>query len=479
MTVPPFRPYGGEDIRVVSDVSRFDYGESEQKIRSRNTTPTNADMLVPDNDDNASSSRLTLDTIIPLYSTKINERSKYNKLSQHDDRNTQHPSPPHEPPTTRPDPINLPKRDHNKTAAKPKRAKYSIAIQVPQDHLGYVKEASEKSLLPPPPPPPKDTLRRAPPVAPYPSDPGQNNNNNLPPMPQPSQMYPPQQPPPQQRRIVSGEGEGDEMTPQKMLEKRLIQQVMNRPVIGIRGDRFGQEYQDKHFTLSANFVLYVFEVCCSIVEIVLSSLLLQNDQDIAGGYYRYLIADGIISLVISFLFAFQIINYEVRNGSFYCLTATICKFAAFIVVITSIFPEDQRRTQEIWNMRRGMGAVIIVSTFLWVINMVMFATTLYISRLNLLEDLNFDYSRKGTVEEYNQLPHMPQPGRDTSGGEAEGGAPVRRSSSRRRKRNSHEDPEEEPLKEFYLNQNGEMYALNEEWEKEQHRGKNKILVYTF
>ena len=38
MTVPPFRPYGGEDIRVVSDVSRFDYGETDQKIRSRNTT---------------------------------------------------------------------------------------------------------------------------------------------------------------------------------------------------------------------------------------------------------------------------------------------------------------------------------------------------------------------------------------------------------------------------------------------------------
>lgn len=62
MTVPPFRPYGGEDIRVVSDVSRFDYGETDQKIRSRNTTPTRP---VEDIDDTVSSSKLTLDTIIP------------------------------------------------------------------------------------------------------------------------------------------------------------------------------------------------------------------------------------------------------------------------------------------------------------------------------------------------------------------------------------------------------------------------------
>ena len=43
-------------------------------------------------------------------------------------------------------------------------------------------------------------------------------------------------------------------------------------------------------------------------------------------------------------------------------------------------------------MRRGVGAIIIISTFLWVTNMTMFVTTLYISRLDLLEELNFDYS---------------------------------------------------------------------------------------
>ena len=77
-------------------------------------------------------------------------------------------------------------------------------------------------------------------------------------------------------------------------------------------------------------------------------------------------------------------------------------------------------------MRRGMGAIVIISTFLWVTNMVMFVTTLYISRLNLLEDLNFDYSRKGINDEFNQLPAAPKP----SGAIEDGGAPVRRSSSK-------------------------------------------------
>ena len=52
MTVPPFRPYGGDDIRVVSDLSRFDY-QPDQKIRSRNPTPPSTI------NDNVSSSKLT------------------------------------------------------------------------------------------------------------------------------------------------------------------------------------------------------------------------------------------------------------------------------------------------------------------------------------------------------------------------------------------------------------------------------------
>ena len=116
---------------------------------------------------------------------------------------------------------------------------------------------------------------------PYPQD--INNANNLPPMPQPtSQLYPQQQLPPLPYKDSSSI-----TSPQKRLEKKLIKQVMNRPVIQFKADRFGQNYEGEYFTISANFVIYVFEVCCSVVEIVLSSILLQRDQDIGVGYYRY------------------------------------------------------------------------------------------------------------------------------------------------------------------------------------------------
>ena len=460
MTVPPFRPYGGEDIRVVSDLSRFDFGGTDQKIRSRNTTPTNTNMLVEDNDDNASSSKLTLDTIIPLYSSKIHEGSKYNQLRQNE--NQRNPSTQSNP--LREEQINIPKRDQKKS----KKVTYSYAVQVPQDHLGYVKESQ------PPIPPPKDATIRNSTGTPYP-------DNALPPMPQPSDLNQPRfaSSGQQQQRIPSGrDGDDSTLTAQQKLERDLIQQVMNHPVIGIRGERFGEQYQDKHFTIGANFVLHVFEVCCSVVQIVLSSILLQKDHDISGGYYRYILADGIISLVISLLFALHIINYEIRNGSFYCLTATICKFASFIVIITTIFPEQNYRTYDIWSMRRGIGAIIIVSTFLWVINLVMFITTLYISRLNLLEEINFDYSYKGIMEESSQRAPIHKSRYDYYENNDDGSS-LRRSNSNQRKRHSREEQQEEPLKEFYLNQNGEMYELHEEWEKEQYRGRNKILVYTF
>ncbi|KAG5420500.1 hypothetical protein I9W82_002381 [Candida metapsilosis] len=79
----------------------------------------------------------------------------------------------------------------------------------------------------------------------------------------------------------------------------------------------------------------------------------------------------------------------------------------------------------------------------------MFLTTLYISRLNLLEDLNFDYDQRGLNEEFNSR------------------------VTEKKTANSEE------LKEFYLNENGEMHALLGDEEREKYKNNNKILVYTF
>ncbi|ODV66429.1 hypothetical protein HYPBUDRAFT_153275 [Hyphopichia burtonii NRRL Y-1933] len=51
-------------------------------------------------------------------------------------------------------------------------------------------------------------------------------------------------------------------------------------------------------------------------------------------------------------------------------------------------------------MRKAASAFIIISTFVWMTDLVMFLTTLYISRLNLLNDINFDYSNSGTNDNF-------------------------------------------------------------------------------
>ena len=465
---PPFRPYGGDEFRVVSDVSRFDFqNNANTRLRSRNTTPTNTDIV-----DMQSSSKMTLDTIIPFYSSRvvdvdddIDGRSRYKPLPNNDLEEDVHDIFLEEregedinPKQT----INLPKQ------RRPARL-ISRGVQVPQDHIARG-----------PTPPPKDAstsrhLQSERGFLPYPAsvtdipipipvpDPNPNTNSalqqsdQLPAMPQPSEKLN------NQRKVgkktVQFEEDPDNvsvLSRRKQLEHDLVKNVMSRPLISFKADRFGEEYYGKTINITTNFILYLFEIFCSIIEIVLASVLLQYDNDVSVGIYRYFIADGSISLAIAVLFTLQFINYEKRNGSFYCLVATIMKLVSFILIIAYIFPLARYATQKIWLVRRANGAFIIISTFLWITNLTMFLTTLYISRLNLLEELNFDYDRRGLDDNFNK--------RRRSGGGFYG-----------------DRHESEPLKEYYLNENGEMYALNEEWEKEElkQKGKNKILVYTF
>ncbi|KAI3405945.2 hypothetical protein KGF56_001164 [Candida oxycetoniae] len=494
--MPPFRPYGGDEIRVVSDLSRFHFQEGNSvRSRSRNTTPTNTDVS-----DTQSSGKLTLDTIIPLYSSKIDDRNRYKPLGtkcqeeekealmvmvteEEEDAKRKKKDEPivaekkryeHIVPEKKRD-VSIvveKKRDVSIVPEKKKdepivtekllslpktrrliRKRVSVGVQVPQDHIpprsptpppkddlpkdGLPKDGLPKDGLP-------KSLDKQNEFSPYPiSVTDLQQVDQLPPLPQPTEdLF-------SQENQIETEKESSSMSSrQKQLEHDLVKRVMNRPLVSIKTDRFGDKYRGKRITITVNFVLYIFEQCCSIVGIVLASVLLKHDSFVPDSIYRYFLADGCISLIVSLLFAFQIVNYEKRNGSFYCLAATIIKFVSFIMVVSYLFPLAYYQTQQIWSMRRAIGAFIIISTFLWLVNLTMFLTTLFISRLNLLEELNFDYDYKGLDDQFNRKPQ---------------GYTI----------------ENEPLREFFLNENGEMYALNEDWEKEQYKNNNKILVYTY
>lgn len=164
-------------------------------------------------------------------------------------------------------------------------------------------------------------------------------------------------------------------------------------------------------------------------------------------------ADAVISLFVSVLFITTVINFEKRNGSFYCLAATLLKVVSFIMVTSHVIPQPCA-SKTVCSIRRAISAMIIISTFLWIGNLVMFLTTLYISRLNLLNDINFDYSDRGLNTAFNE-PQVLQ-------------------------EKSHFDDLTDPvtgerLKEFYLDNSGDMYEIQHRLEVQ---GKNKIIVYT-
>ncbi|KAI5958843.1 hypothetical protein KGF57_002277 [Candida theae] len=436
-TIPPFRLYGGDDYQIVGDASRFEHS-NEYKLprlrRSRNTTPTNSEFTEVDSSmavSRASSAKLTLDGIIPFYASQgsgyNNESDSYYR-SLRSNQFTQDDNDP----------------SLGKTVSV-RRQQVSIGVQAPQDNLSL-----------PPLVPPKDTLTRTksqrefipyPPSIPDTSNAPPYSNNMLPPLPQPSEkLY--------AKVTTQFDNSGDidsVISRQKVLEHDLIKQVMNQPLISIRADKLGDRYYGRKINITMNLMLYLFEICLSIIEIVLASVLLQCDTAINIHVYRYLIADGTITIIVAILFSLHIVTYEKRNGSFYCTAAVVFKLISFIMIVSYILPNNQSQPQHVWQVRRALGAFIIISTFIWISNLIMFLTTLYISRLNLLEDLNFDFDKRGLNEEFNT------------------GLNVEREW----------DVANEDLMKFYLNENGEMYALHNAEEIEKYKDNNKILVYTF
>lgn len=239
----------------------------------------------------------------------------------------------------------------------------------------------------------------------------------------------------------------------KELENELIKNVMNRPIMTLPTRHIvgHDDYVDSEINITANFLLYIFEMILAIIVITLSSILSENDHKISISIYRYLVADGAVSLIVSFLFITTVINFEKRNGGFYCLVAAIMTLASFILATAVLIPNSNCSTKSICTMRKAVAGFIIVSFFVWLSNLVMLMTTYYISNLNLLSDINFDYSDRGIDTQYNETK---QPYSQYGDIDSETGR---------------------PLKEYILNDNGEMYEVNSQM---QVRGRNKIIVYT-
>lgn len=250
-------------------------------------------------------------------------------------------------------------------------------------------------------------------------------------------------------------------------ENILLEKVMNRPVFTL-----GPKYYDpaldpsmrpRNYTVTVTNIIDLFQVAFGIIVMTLASVLTGSDDRISAGIYRYFIAVGVITLVVSLLFITKAINFEKRNGIFYCLLVCVLTGVSLILSITSIATNNNCAKSAICLQRKVLATFAILSFFLWICTLVMFLTTLYISRMNLLEDINFDYSQ-GVQRAYSQKLRPPTYyNEDISHGY----------QSDKTRVDEFPTPEQE-YPQYFLNESGEMYPLQQHQDT---RGTRKMIVY--
>ncbi|KAF3989643.1 hypothetical protein FT663_02737 [Candidozyma haemuli var. vulneris] len=395
------RPFGGQDTRVVSDLSRFEYEKRQPRNRSRNTTPTSLK-----SDTETSEVPVTNDFYEHYANSSVTGEEPIRQFA------------PYPPSIVEQLPYNTPHQLHNPQPPPSPKAPYLNNLQ------------QFKSM--PPQPPPKDVDYFSP---------RYQDRDSLPPM-EDSRDYMKQRD--SQATVVPQAPLEKQET--KAQEQHLLDRVMNRPVLTFGPkdvDPFNPQEQRRNFHITASNIMDIFQVIFGIVIITLASTLGSQDQLVSLGIYRYFIAVGVITLVVALLFITKAINFDRRNGIFYCLLACVLTGVSLILSITSVATNNNCATTGICQMRKALSTFAILSFFLWLCMFVMFLTTLYISKMNLLEDVNFDYSKKGAV---------PNP------------------QSRITSQHYSNDAS---LPQYYLTETGDMYPL----ENHDTRGKKKIVVY--
>lgn len=277
----------------------------------------------------------------------------------------------------------------------------------------------------------------------------------------------------------------------------LVKQVMNLSFIVHQRRQVDQEQMvDTEYLILGLGVIHIFEVICCIILTTILAILLDRDDSIAKGYYQYVLADLTITLAISILFLTRAINYESRNGVFYTIVATLLKIALFVVVVAVVNPVHDC-VSNICPMRRALTLFVIICTFLWMINLVMYLTTLYVAKLDLLNPSKAQY------QPLNELPEQPLPSQAVEGGGigpgsppygammdsmpapypgAGGGGdathlppPLPLSEDLSEKNDDYyKYPDNRPLKEYFLTADNEMYEKSSEVDT---RGKQKVILY--
>lgn len=195
-------------------------------------------------------------------------------------------------------------------------------------------------------------------------------------------------------------------------------------------------WMDEAYTSSIFIFFHFFEGVFSIISIVLSAILLNRDVSMRQAYLQYLLSELIITATVSFFFITRTIKHENKIGIFYTSIATALKLVSFVIVTAIIIPFKDCPGL-VCSTRKGLSSFVIICMFVWLINLVVILTSIFPRYLNPNYETDDD---KNFLEENIPLQEC-----------------------------SHY-----PLKQYYLNDNGEMYELTEEISID---GKRKVIVY--
>lgn len=511
-----------EGVRVVSDMSRFEFDSETPQFRSRNPTPPSGmaynlpkpaindytDTLNIPNNTAMDPPRVVTHTAQQLEEVLLDDGpsppakdSSYKRLSsmysQNMNRSASNNTRSHTPQTIlQPSSHPTPHQVHEVEATTPEKQvhlrppssyypmsrRYSINSSYPQNQtsLGHY-------------PPPSQLYLPAYEQAQYQAAQLQNQTlgpDDLPPMAQPGDLV----------EIPNGGGRRRflpetvfQRNPKKnFLRHMLLQQVMNKPVYHFPEKDFDTNVFINTTHISYHFFLYFFEAVFEIIIIILSSFLLSIDNQIDSGIYRYFVGSSVVEVVIALAFLTTLIDFENRNGNFYCIIATVLCSISFIMTCSQILSKPNCSSSNICGMRKALLSFVIMSTFLWVITLTMYLTTIYVAKLDALEEVTFHTQ---PAQGYNELPPQTTPSEyAASTGRSPLNAqhapptqvddlapPVRATPDVNTAANTTAtpiiDPETgRPLRLFYLSDQGEMFELASAAGLENY---NKILVYTF
>lgn len=139
------------------------------------------------------------------------------------------------------------------------------------------------------------------------------------------------------------------------------------------------------FTIST--LIQVFQIFIQIGIVCLCSQSMKNDDtQISHSIWAYLIAQSSIILAISTFFTLRVLHLGQNGTVFYSLVCTALTFAAFGLVLANLMKPDCDNTVVYCRLRKATTGLVSLSTFIWLSELVIFLTIVYVSRLDIIPD---------------------------------------------------------------------------------------------